>query len=65
LRRRQDFASSLPTLINSYKNPMIVGNKVTPRDVIVFRNARKSYGSGKNKKEVLNGMNMTVKEGSM
>jgi hypothetical protein len=44
---------------------MVVGKKVTPRDVVVFRNAIKSYGSGKNRKEVLKGMNMTIKEGSM
>jgi hypothetical protein len=35
------------------------------RNVVVLRNARKSYGSGVNGKVVLNGMNMTIKEGSM
>ncbi len=64
LKGRQDFALSLPTFPD-YKKPMVVGKKVTPRDVVIFRNAIKSYGSGKNRKEVLKGMNMTIKEGSM
>jgi len=30
-----------------------------------FRNGKKSYGRGKNRKEVLKAINMTVKEGAM
>jgi hypothetical protein len=33
--------------------------------VVVIRNAKKSYGSGKNRKEVLKDINMTVAEGAM
>jgi hypothetical protein len=35
------------------------------RDVIVVRNASKSYGRGKGRHEVLKGIDITVKEGSM
>jgi hypothetical protein len=35
------------------------------RDVIVVSNARKSYGRGKGRHEVLKGIDITVKEGSM
>jgi hypothetical protein len=35
------------------------------RDVVLIRNGKKSYGTGKNRKEVLKDINMTVAEGSM
>ena len=35
------------------------------RDVVLIRNAKKSYGSGKAKHQVLKGIDITVKEGSM
>ena len=33
--------------------------------VVVFRRAKKSYGSGKKRQNVLDMLNMTIKEGSM
>ena len=41
------------------------GSGGTQRDVIVVRSGRKSYGRGKSKNEVLKGIDLTVKEGSM
>ena len=38
---------------------------VDRRNVILIRNGKKSYGSGKNRKEVLKDINMTITEGAM
>jgi hypothetical protein len=35
------------------------------RSVILIRNGKKSYGSGKTRKEVLKDINMTISEGAM
>ena len=47
-----------PFQLNSY-------DPLASRDVVLIRNGRKSYGTGKNKKDVLKDINMTVCEGSM
>ena len=44
-------------------NPKSEWQKNLP--VVVFRRAKKSYGSGKSRKTVLDMLNMTIKEGSM
>ena len=38
---------------------------VAGRNVVLIRNGKKSYGSGKNRKEILKDINMTVAEGAM
>jgi hypothetical protein len=53
---------------NNNNNGSYNGNDydgVIDRDVIVVSNARKSYGRGKGRHEVLKGIDITVKEGSM
>ena len=62
----------LPSLDDDFDKTMFengfgnVGHRnVVNRDVIVVRNARKSYGRGKARHEVLKGIDITIKEGSM
>jgi hypothetical protein len=50
-----------PDFENEVRRSVVLGD----RDVILIRNARKTYGRGKGKNEVLKGIDITVKEGSM
>ena len=51
----------------SYQNHFlnVLFTFLVPRNVVLFRNGKKSYGAGKNRKEILKDINMTVAEGSM